>query len=176
MRKNVNIVLLFLIIAGVTAFTATTMYYQTTFKQLQSQHNERLIEYQVLTKELESQRLRLNETSSALELKEQKVGQYDVIYTNLTTEKGVLEEEKKQLSQDLDSTLAEVAKKAKELSDTKAKLTLTESQLVATKLNVTQLKSTIDDKNLEIEDLNEQVDDYQDQVAELQDQVDACGG
>ena len=63
MKRDVNLVLLLLIVAALLMFSGFTVYYQTTFKNVSKSYEIKLKELESVSKELESKRTQLNETS-----------------------------------------------------------------------------------------------------------------
>src|SRR3989338_6080354 len=86
MRKNVNFVLLFIIMIIVGSFVVLTTYYQTTYKNLTISYSEKVEDLQALSRNLLSNQQRLNETYSQLQVKQQDVSKFDALYSNLTNE------------------------------------------------------------------------------------------
>ncbi len=71
MKKDVNLGLLVLIIASVLLFSGFSVYYQTAFKDVSLEYQEKLGQLSDVTKQLSSKRQELNETYSQRLKKEQ---------------------------------------------------------------------------------------------------------
>ena len=70
MRRDINIGLLFLIVATLIVFAGFTVYYQTTFKNVSNEYKAKLTELEKVSSDLESKKKELTETSQTLQLKE----------------------------------------------------------------------------------------------------------
>ena len=64
MKKDVNLGLLVLIIASVLLFSGFSVYYQTAFKDVSLEYQEKLGQLSEVTEQLSSKRQELNETYS----------------------------------------------------------------------------------------------------------------
>ena len=125
MRRDVNLGLLLMIVAALLMFSGFTVYYQTTFKKLSNTYQNELKELEKISKDLESKRGLLNDTSIQLQLRKQKEEDLSKKYVDTESQRSQLETDKKKLEVDLAGTKATLA-------NTESKLTQTQNQLTAT--------------------------------------------
>ena len=85
MRRDVNLGLLLMILAALLMFSGFTVYYQTTFKSLSTTYQNELKELGKVTKDLESKRSLLNDTSTQLQLKKQKEEDLSMKFSDVRT-------------------------------------------------------------------------------------------
>ncbi len=149
MRRDVNVGLLLIIVAALIMFSGFTVYYQTTFKNVSQTYQKELSELEKVTNDLESKRNLLNETSTQLQIRQQKEDELSKKFVDTKSERDTLESDKKKLEVQLASAQAQLKSANAQLSDAQSKLAQ-QTQLVA-QLNqqVNSLKARID--NLEEE-------------------------
>ena len=136
MKRDVNLGLLLLIVAALIMFSGFTVYYQTTFKNISKSYETKLKEIEGVSKELESKRGLLNETSIQLQLKNQKEDALSKQFVDTKSEKDQLETDKKKLEVELSSAKADLA-------STLQKLTTTQNQLASQIELVQQLSAQV---------------------------------
>src|SRR3989338_7049902 len=83
MRRDVNLGLLFLIIATLIIFAGFTVYYQTTFKNISNEYSTKLSELEKVSTELTQKKQQLTETSQTLQLKETREQDLSSKYTTV---------------------------------------------------------------------------------------------
>src|SRR3989338_9485241 len=101
MRRDINLGLMFLIVATLITFAGFTVYYQTTFKNISSEYKTKLAELEKVSSELTTKKKELTETSQNLQLKESREQDLSSKYTTVKGEKDQLEGEKATLQIDL---------------------------------------------------------------------------
>lgn len=121
MRRDINIGLLFLIVATLIVFAGFTVYYQTTFKNVSNEYKTKLTELEKVSSDLESKKKELTETSQTLQLKESNEQALSSQYTDLKGEKDQLEKDKATLQIELAAKLSELVDTQNALQAEKAK-------------------------------------------------------
>ena len=158
MKRDVNLGLLLLIAAAIIVFSGFTVYYQTTFKNLSTTYQNELKQLDRITKDLESKRSLLNDTSTQLILKQQKEEDLSKKFTDVRAENEELEADKTKLEGDLASTKTSLA-------STSAKLTVTQNQLDQRMIELAQKITEITGLNSKISDLKKDVADRDKKIA-----------
>ena len=161
MKKDVNIGLLFLIVATLLMFSGFTVYYQTTFKNISQNYKVRLDELNSITKELEAKRSLLNETSLQLKLKKQQEEGLNSKYSDVRSERDQLETDKKKLELNLAQTSADLAQTKNDLDKKTNQLANVQKQLEQERIDadakIAGLNSLIDTNNLQIATLQKKI-------------------
>ena len=129
MRRDVNIGLLILIIASILLFSGFSVYYQTTFKNVSLEYQNKLSQLGTVTQDLAVQKERLNETYSLRIKAEEDRKSLDVRYKDLSDENSRLESDKASLQSELGSTKSSLAEKTVELEASKNLLSQTQNTL-----------------------------------------------
>ena len=109
MKKDVNLGLLLLIVAALLMFSGFTVYYQTTFKNLSTTYQNELKQLDRVTKDLESKRGQLNQTSVQLQVNTQNQADLSKKFVDIKGERDQLDADKKKLTADLASTKSTLA-------------------------------------------------------------------
>ena len=145
MKRDVNLGLLFLIVAALLMFSGFTVYYQTTFKNISGNYDQKLKELEMVTKELDSKRGQLNDTSVQLQLRKQQEVSLSEKFTDVRTEKEQLETDKAKLQTELISTSGQLASAKTELESAKTNLAAKEQQIASLSKQIVNLKDDIED-------------------------------
>ena len=130
MRNDVNIMLLLLIVVSVILFTGFSVYYQTSFKKVSEEYQDKLNQLQSVTQELQTQREELNETYSLRLKAETDKNALDEKFQDAAGENDQLKNQNSNLQSDLSSTKANLVEKSAELDATKSLLEQTQIDLV----------------------------------------------
>ena len=160
MKRNVNLGLLFLIVATLIAFAGFTTYYQKTFFNLSESYEDKMSKIDYLVENLELEKTRLNETSYQLNIKKEREKELSGKYETLRDVKEQLEKDKALLQDELTTAKSE-------LSSTEAELSATKSDLDAARATIAEKDETIALKNSEINTLNSRVNTLCNQVISL---------
>ena len=144
MKRDINFGLLLIIIATLVCFSAFTVYYQTTFKNLSTNYYTKLDEIDAVTNQLTLEKGRLNQTSYQLQVKEQRESELSSIYSNLRSEKEQIEDDLKATQDKLMAEKENLREAQKQLSETQAELTSTRSDLDDALSKISSLKDEID--------------------------------
>src|SRR3989338_8805666 len=150
MKKDVNVVLLLLIIESILVFSGFTVYYQTTFKDVSIEYKNKLEQLEKVTTDLSTQRQQLNETYALRVKVEQDKRALDQSYKELSDERNQLADDKSKLEDDLFATKNNLAEKGAQLQSTQNQLASTEAELGSVKAQRDSYKA----------DLKEVCDDY----------------
>lgn len=141
MKKDVNLGLLVLIVVSIILFSGFSVYYQTTFKDVSLEYQNKLEQLGTVTQELSSKRQELNETYS-LKLKAEKDRNVlDARYKDISDERDRLDDDNTKLQSELGTTKSSLAEKSAELGATKNLLSQTQSSLSAANNQISSLKS-----------------------------------
>ncbi|MFH0868065.1 MAG: hypothetical protein V1831_02025 [Candidatus Woesearchaeota archaeon] len=144
MKKDVNIGLLVLIIASILLFSAFSAYYQTTFKGVSLEYQEKLGQLSKVTTELTVQKQALNETYSLRVKAEQDKNVLDQRYKDASDENNVLRVE-------VSNTKSQLAEKKAELISANNLLSQVQANLIAANTEVSVLKSRVSSLNNDID-------------------------
>ena len=145
MKRNVNLGLLFLIVASLVLFTGFSVYYQTTLKDITLEYNTKLKDLQKVTKELGLQKTALNETYELKVKAEKDRSALDSKYKDISDENLQLEKDKTSLMVEVVQTKSELGAAQTELESKKVILAQTQADLSAEKSRVSSLKDDIKD-------------------------------
>lgn len=146
MKKNVNMGLLFLLIATLVCFAAFAIYYQQTYLGLINEYENKTGEAKSLLDTLQYEKLRLNQTSYQLSVKSEREKGLSTEYETVRTAKEKLELEKATLQSNLEVTKSDLAQK-------EAELTLTKNSLEAEKARVAEKETEISSLNSRVSQL-----------------------
>lgn len=147
MKRNVNLGLLFLMVATLISFAGFATYYQATFFNLSTSYEDKISKIDQLAENLDLEKTKLNQTSYQLSVKAEREKDLSSKYDALRNVKEQLEKDKTLLQSELTTTKSELSSSKAELSSTKSSLTAAES-LIAEK------DSVIASKNSQISSLN----------------------
>ncbi len=153
MKRDVNFGLLLIIIATLISFSAFTVYYQKSFKNLSTDYYGKLSELDSVADQLTLEKGRLNQTSYQLQVKEKRESELSGIYTDLRVEKEGVEADLKTVQEALSAEQDKLREAQDELTQTLDELTTT--------------KSDLENAQERIDDLKDEIDDLEDQVASL---------
>jgi len=145
MRRDVNIGLLILIIAAILLFSGFSVYYQTTFKRVSLDYQNKLDQLSDVTKELSTQKLKLNETYSLRVKIEEDKNTLDARYKDVSDENERLNDDNSNLRSEISSTKSQLAEKSAQLDSTKNTLANTQADLSSANSKISSLKSKLDD-------------------------------
>jgi chromosome segregation ATPase len=137
MKKDVNFGLLVMIIVSIALFSGFSVYYQTTFKDVSLEYQQKLEQLGQVTEELGDKRQELNETYSLRVKAEEDKRALDERYQDVSGENALL-------SSELISTKSDLAAKSSELVETKNSLARTQDSLDSAKMEVGSLKAKRD--------------------------------
>ena len=122
MKRDVNIGLLILIIAAVIVFSSFSVYYQSTFKNVSLDYQNKLEQLGQVTAELSKQKQELNQTYSLRVKAEEDRKTLDVKYTEVRDENQQLSGDNTNLRSEVSSTKNQLVEAQIELQNTKVNL------------------------------------------------------
>ena len=151
MKRDVNLGLLILIIFSIFLFSGFSVYYQTTFKDISLEYQQKLKQLGKVTEDLGAKKQELNETYK--------------LRTKVEEDKRILDErykdvrdENTDLHSELAGTKVKLVEKRAELDAAEKNLVLTETRLSVAKSRIVTKDSEIASKNSKINNLNEEID------------------
>ncbi|MFH2027582.1 MAG: hypothetical protein ABIJ08_00450 [Nanoarchaeota archaeon] len=162
MKKDLNFILLALILGIVIALVGFTVFYQNMFEGLSNDYTEKVSKLEKVTEELGVQKTKLNQTSFELEIKEQKETDLSTRYSDLRDENVKLEDD--------------IATLGKELTEKKAELIESQAELTKKALLLSQAQDDLSEANSKITLLTEQRNIYKDDYDECKAELDICQG
>ncbi|MDP6547668.1 MAG: hypothetical protein QF917_01770 [Candidatus Woesearchaeota archaeon] len=145
MKRDVNMGLLILIIASIILFSGFSVYYQTSFKDVSLEYQDKLEQLGKVTKELTSQKQELNETYSLRVKAEEDRKVLDVRYKDVSDENERINADNANLRSEISSTKNKLAEKIAEVAATKVLLAQVQNSLDAANSKISSLKSKLDD-------------------------------
>ena len=141
MRRDVNLGLLILIIVAIILFSGFSVYYQTTFNSVSLDYQNKLDQLGKVTKELSTQKQKLNETYSQRVKIEEDKRTLDVRYKDVSDENEQLNDDNSNLRSEISSTKSQLAEKSAQLELTKNTLAKSQADLSSAKSDISSLKS-----------------------------------
>ena len=145
MKRNVNLGLLFLIVASLVLFTGFAVYYQTTLKSITIEYNTKLNDLQKVTKELGLQKTALNETYELKIKAERDRSALDSQYRDISDENLQLEKDKTSLMVEVAQTKSELGAAQTDLESKKTQLAQTQADLSAANSKISSLNNKLDE-------------------------------
>ncbi|MBL7056167.1 hypothetical protein ISS07_04600 [Candidatus Woesearchaeota archaeon] len=137
--------LLLLIIVSIVLFSGFSVYYQSSFKNVSLEYQNKLEQLSTVSDELTSQKAELNETYSLRLKAEQDRKALDTRYKDVTGENDQLIKDNANLKAEVSNTKNQLADKTAELDATKVLLARTQSDLSSANKQISRLKSDLDD-------------------------------
>jgi chromosome segregation ATPase len=153
LKKNVNMLLLLLIVAVLGSLIGLTAYYQSSYSNISVSYGETIEQVNLLTKNLTLNRMALNNTLSELKIKSEDKSRLDRLY-------GELSSENEQLTQDLSNAL-------QELSRTKADLATAQRNLFLAQEEITRKTNAIENYKKKVDELEEEISDLRSTICQL---------
>ena len=144
MKRDVNIGLLILIIVAVIVFSSFSVYYQSTFKNVSLDYQNKLEQLGQVTTELSKQKQELNQTYGLRVKAEQDKNTLDAKYTEVRDENEQLSGDNTNLRLEVASTKSELSEKTAQLEATQNLLASTQSELGSVKAQSASYKSRLD--------------------------------
>lgn len=163
MKKDVNFVLLLVIVVTMICFASFTSYYQVTLHNLTLSYNIKLKQLENTTKMLLEHKNKLMQTTAELQLKKERESELSRKYSSLREEKEMLEKEKARLESELDNTRNQLLQKTAELTQTQAQLVQTQDELTHARNQISALQN-------QISNLEEMIDMYREELEACQSQ------
>jgi len=146
MKKNVNVILLLLIVLVAASIVGLTSYYQMSFYNLSSDYHQKVGDLQKTASELEASQVQLNETAIELQLKTEREQDLSGKYTEVREEKRVVIDE---------------------LNDTRKQLAETKAVLASTRTELNIVNQTLQVKTEELDEANAKIDTFRSGVNDI---------
>ena len=144
MKRDVNLGLLILIIVSIVLFSGFSVYYETSFKDVSLEYQEKLEQLSQVTKELVTKRQELNETYSLRVKAEQDKQTLDARYNEVRGENDQLSTDNTNLRSEVINIKSDLAEKSAQLDVTRSLLAQTQSQLSSAKAERDKYRSRWD--------------------------------
>ncbi|MBI2144916.1 hypothetical protein HYU18_01195 [Candidatus Woesearchaeota archaeon] len=157
LRKNVNFMLLILVLTVLIGTVAITTYFQSTYKEVTEDLETTEKQLQSVNTNFSTKLSELNKTYTELQLKSMDKEKLDQLYTDLLSAKEQLDLELTSTKDKLAKALADIEQINKELTDTKYALLLQETELLDLRAKVQNQLDTIRSRNAEIDSLKAQL-------------------
>jgi chromosome segregation ATPase len=145
MKRDVNVMLLLLIVVSILVFSGFTVYYQASFKDVSLEYKEKLEKLQQVTGDLAVQKKELNETYALRVKAEQDKQALDQSYKELSDERNQLENDKSTLQTELTTTKNDLADKSAQLQSVQNQLASTQSELSSVKSKKNSLEDDLEE-------------------------------
>jgi chromosome segregation ATPase len=154
MKKDVNFILLALVIGIMIILVGFTVYYQGTYESLFTQYNEKVNRLEQVTQELGLEKSKVNQTAYQLEIKSERESDLSTKYSSLREEnQGLLDDN---------------AKLQKELTENKASLVKTQADLAKSQTLMRQAQDDLTEAQDSISTLRSQKDDLEDDLEQCE--------
>ena len=160
LKRNVNFVLLLLVITILVGTVAITTYFQSTYKDVSQDLATKNKQLEVVSSNFSTKISELNKTYGELQIKQLDKEKLDQLYTDLTKEKEKVDTELSTTKSILTDTKALLQKTKDELSDANYKVLLQEREIV-------ELTSKVQNQDNTIRGLNAQIDILKKQICDL---------
>jgi len=162
MNKNINILLLALIVLIASSLVGATVYYQNNFQGLNDEYDSKLEQLNNVSADLAKQRAELNLTAGKLKLTTSREEELSKKFTNLSSVKDDLAKAKTDLENDNEDLEDRIIRLKKDIKDVRGTLEIAEDKNEELLKEVDTLKTENEEFEEEIEDLEDDVDDLDD--------------
>ncbi|MBN1156455.1 hypothetical protein JXA85_02480 [Candidatus Woesearchaeota archaeon] len=139
-KKNVNNLLILLMLLLFLSIVSMTIYYHTVYSKLSNEYYTKAKELDKVTTDLVEHKSKLNETLAQYQIKDEREKDLSAKYTDLR-------DLNQQVSQDLNQTTLTLQQTKQELDNTKQELVTSVKQIEQKNLEILTLKTSV--KNLE---------------------------
>lgn len=159
LKRNVNFVLLLLVITVLVGTVAITTYFQSTYKDVSQDLASKNKQLEVVSSNFSTKISELNRTYGELQLKQLDKEKLDQLYTDVVNEKEKVDAELSVTKTKLSGTLVELEKKKDELDAASYKLIIQEQELGDLKVKAANLAKTINSLQDQVDSLKKQLCD-----------------
>lgn len=156
-RKNVNFILILLIIALISLLVGLTSYYEKTNRGLVEQFNEKSSQYETLKSNLSTQKSQLEKTYTELQLQVAGGSKLQSLYNEILQEKKKIEDQLSNTQGQLSQTQTQLANTLVELRKTEADLSVAQANYQEAQNEVNTLTSDVSSKQTKINTLCQQL-------------------
>lgn len=159
MKRNVNFMLLLLVLTVLVGTVAITTYFQSTYKNVSQDLATKSKQLDVVSSNFSTKVSELNRTYTDLQLKALDKEKLDQLYTNLTVEKEKVDTELSATKTLLTNTLSLLQETKDDLADANYKLLAQEQELSELNVKVGNLANTINSLQDQVDSLKNQLCD-----------------
>jgi len=158
MQKNVNLLLLVLVLVVLGSIVVLTTVFQSTYKNLSESYETASVELNQLSSNFSSKLQELNKTTAELQIKTSDKLRLDDLYGDLTSVKDKLNSELKETKEILVDTTDTLIRSQADLSDARYSLIKNEEEITLLNNIIDSQKKKMDTLKSEKCDLNKQID------------------
>ena len=159
LKKNVNFLLLMLVVTVLVGTVGITTYFQSTYKEVSQDLENKSQQLQVISSNFSQKINELSKTSSELQLNKVDKDRLDQLYSDLLKEKEKLDGELAVTKNQLTDAMNSLKQAQAQLSDANYKLLLQEQEITDLNAKVQNLDNTIRSQRAQIDDLKKQLCD-----------------
>jgi len=159
-RKNVNFLLIILVITLIALFVGFTSYYESNNRTLKNQYTDKSTQYDSLTSNLSVQKTQLEKTYSELQLQVAGGSKLQSLYNEVLQEKKKIEDQLSKTQGQLSQTQTELANTITQLRKTEADLAVSQANYLDAQNKVNVLTSDVSSKQSKINNLCLQLRTY----------------
>ncbi len=157
MRRNVNLLLMVLVLVVLFSLVVLTTFYQKNYRNLTESYEATSEELNKVSQNFTSKLNELQRTTGELKIKATDKEKLDQLYTQLTAEKNKLETELKATQDNLAETTVILGNTERELSSAKVTVIRQTEEIADLDSAVKNQKNKINELNAEICSLNKQI-------------------
>ncbi len=158
MRRNVNLLLMVLVLVVLFSLVLLTTFYQKNYRNLTETYAATSDELNKVSRNFTSKLGELQSTTSELKMKSTDKEKLDQLYTQLTAENNKLEAELKATQENLASKTVMLEATEKELLSSKVTVIRQAEEIASLDSAVKNQKKTLDELRAEICSLHKQID------------------
>jgi len=152
-RKNVNFILIILVITLIAMFVGFASYFESSNRTLVEQYDEKSNQYDSLKSNLSTQKTQLEKTYSELQLQVAGGSKLQSLYNEVLQEKKKIEEQLSKTQGQLSQTQTELANTITQLRKTEADLAVSEANYQYAQNRVNILTADVSSKQSKINNL-----------------------
>ena len=153
-RKNANIILLFLLVISSAALIGATVFFQLNFDRLNEEYNYKMTQLSSVSRELQSQQDLLENVKQELSLKTAREEEFSEKYTEVRSTKEQLETAKKSLEEQKEELKADLQQTASQLSTAELEIDSKNERILTLEADIASCEDDVDywkDKHEECE-------------------------
>ncbi len=158
MRRNVNLLLMVLVLVVLFSLVLLTTFYQKNYRNLTETYEATSEELSKVSQNFTSKLDELQSTTSELKMKATDKAKLDELYTQLTAENNKLETELKATQDNLAEKVVMLERTERELSSAKVTVIKQEDEIADLDMAVRNQKQKIDELRAEVCGLRKQID------------------
>jgi len=156
--RNANLILLFLIVLVATSLVGATIYFQSSFDDINAEYNQKLAELNNVSTQLEQYRTILIKAKEELQLKLAREEEFTTKFTEVRSTAENLEQDKSRLLTDKKTLETELQSARSDLTRSRSELGVAQTQLASTKAQLAKTEADLDREQDRASRLNDDVD------------------